>query len=515
MKSRETTIARALLSTAKRDAGRMAMADSGGAEVSFGGAIAKAVFLAGRLEPVWRGQERVGILVPPSVGGGLVNWAAMLMGKIPVNLNYTLSPEGMVSCIEQCGLTDVVVSEKLMKKLKLDLPVRVHALEELAKEPKFFEKVRAGMMAKFCSAEGLLERLGGGAVGEDDLATIIFSSGSTGDPKGVMLTQRNVMSNLTRLDEVYGFSGSDRFLGVLPFFHSFGFIATIAGPAAVGFGAVYHHNPMESKVIGPLIEAHGVTFMVATPTFLQFYLRSCDAEQLASLRQVLVSAEKLPERLAEAFEKKFKQRPLEVYGSTECLAVTVNSKGSERRGSIGRALPGVELKVVDADTQKEVEAGTEGLLKVRSESVMRGYLGNDELTAEVMREGWYDTGDIVRIDADGFVWIAGRLSRFSKIAGEMVPHGKLEEVLHEMAGITEQVFAVAGVPDEKKGERLVVLHTAGEVVLDGVLEKLAGEEIPNLWKPKRGQFVGVEALPYLGTGKLDLKGLQKMAAELG
>ncbi|MGK0187922.1 MAG: acyl-[acyl-carrier-protein]-phospholipid O-acyltransferase [Verrucomicrobiales bacterium] len=515
MKNKEKTIARALLGQAKNDSGRMALADSSGAKVTFSEAITKVLFLTGRLEPIWRGQERVGILVPPSVGGALLNWAAMMMGKVPVNLNYTLSAEGIVSCIEQCGLTDVVVSDKLMKKLKLDLPVRVHRLEELVKEPKLSEKVRAGFLAKFYSAEGILRKLGGDRVTEDDLATIIFSSGSTGDPKGVMLTQRNVMTNLGWIDEVYQFDSGDRFLGILPFFHSFGFIATIAGPAGVGFGVAFHFNPMEAKVIGPLIKEHEVTFMVATPTFLQFYVRSCEAEQLASLRQVLASAEKLPDRLADAFEKKFGQRPLEVYGSTECLAVTANSKQAERKGSIGQALPGVELKVVDPETGQEIKAGGEGLLMVKSASLMRGYLGMDELTSKVVKDGWYETGDIVRIDEDGFVWIAGRLSRFSKIGGEMVPHGKVEEVLQELAGVTEQVFAVAGLPDEKKGERLVVLHTAEDGMLDEVLEKLGATEIPNLWKPKRGQFISVEALPYLGTGKLDLKGLQRMAEEVG
>ena len=154
-------------------------------------------------------------------------------------------------------------------------------------------------------------------------------------------------------------------------------------------------------------------------------------------------------------------------------------------------------------------------MRVKGPNVMKGYLGLPEKTAEVLQEGWYETGDIVRIDEDGFVWIAGRLSRFSKIGGEMVPHGTVEEQLHELAGETEQVFAVAGVPDDKKGERLVVIHTATEEVIEGLLEKLADAEMPNLWKPKRAQFVSVEALPYLGTGKLDLKGLQTMASELG
>lgn len=510
------TLQEALVRTARRAGAKFAMADAGGAKVTFSEALAKTVFLTGRLAPVWRDQENVGIMVPPSVGGALVNWAAFLMGKVPVNLNYTLSQEGIASCIEQCGLTDVVVSGKLMERLKLEMPVRVHELEKLVESPRTSEKLRAGFLAKFGSVEGLLKKCGGAKVGPDDLATIIFSSGSTGEPKGIMLSHRNVITNVEQVGTVFSFLEKDCILGALPFFHSFGFMATIAGPAVYGFGGAYHFNPVEAKVIGPLIAEHGVTILIATPTFLQFYLRGFKAEDVKSLRIAVVGAEKLPARLAKAFEEKLGCRPYEAYGCTECApGIAANGPDAERAGSIGRPVPGMELKVVDSETGEEVEEGRKGLLKVKGANVMRGYLGMPEKTAEVLQDGWYETGDIVRIDEDGYLWIEGRLSRFSKIGGEMVPHGHIEEKLHELIGVTEQVFAVAGVPDEKKGERLVVLHTVGEDLLEDVLQKLAEAEMPNLWKPKRRQFVAVEALPYLGTGKLDLKGLQRMAAQLG
>lgn len=514
--SDNTTLQEILVRTAKRLGAKFALADSGGAKVTWADALAKTVFLTGRLEPVWRGQEKVGILVPPSVGGTLVNWAALMMGKVPVNLNYTLSKEGIASCVEQCGLTDVVVSGKLMKRLKLELPVRVHVLEDLVEKPRLMEKLRAGFLSKLCSPDGLLKRCGGHATGPDDLATIIFSSGSTGDPKGVMLTHRNIISNALQVGSVYSFLENDCMLGVLPFFHSFGFMATIAGPAVYGFGVASHFNPMEAKVVGPLAAEHGVTILISTPTFLQFYLRGIDAEQLRTMRLVVVGAEKLPDRVADAFEKKFGMRPYEAYGCSECSpGVTMNGPDAVRLGSIGRPIPGMEVKVVDPSTGNEMATGREGILKVKGPNVMRGYLNQPGKTAEVLKDGWYETGDVVRIDDDGFLWITGRLSRFSKIGGEMVPHGTVEETLHELAGITEQAFAVTGVPDDRKGERLMVVHTAGDDVLETVLAKLGDSELPNLWKPKRAQFVAVEALPYLGSGKLDLKGLQQMAADLG
>lgn len=510
------TLQRLLVNSVRQHGSKFVLADSGGARVTWSEALGKTVFLAGRLAPLWRGQEKVGILVPPSVGGTLVNWAALLMGKVPVNLNYTLSPEGIMSCIEQCGLTEVVVSGKLMSRLKLDLPVRVHVLEDLVKDPRLLEKLRAGFLSRFCSPEGLLRRLGGDKAELDDLATVIFSSGSTGAPKGVMLTHRNVVTNVRQCGEVYSFAADDCLLGVLPFFHSFGFMATIAGPAVCGFGVASHFNPMEAKVVGPLIAEHGVTILISTPTFLQFYVRGLEAEQLDSLRLVVVGAEKLPDRLADAFEKKFGIRPFEAYGCTECApGVSLNGPGASRSGSIGRPVPGMEVKVVDPEVGEPVETGQEGLLVVKGPNVMKGYFGQPEKTAEVLRDGWYETGDVVRVDEDGYLWITGRLSRFSKIGGEMVPHGTVEEKLHELAGVTEQTFAVAGVPDERKGERLVVIHTADEGTVGELLAKLAGADIPNLWKPKRGQFVAVDSLPYLGSGKLDLNGLQRMAVEWG
>ena len=501
-----------LIQTCRRFSDQLALADSTGAKVTFGEALAKCIFLTGRLRAIWSDQEKVGILVPPSVGGALLNWAALLMGKIPVNLNYTLSQAGITSCIEQCGITDVVVSGKLMKRLKIELPVRVHLLEDLPRKPSLIEKLRTGLLEKCTSASGLLKLLGGSQANPDDLATIIFSSGSTGQPKGVMLSHRNLICNVEQVSGVHSLVQSDRMLGVLPFFHSFGFMTTIAGPAVAGFGCSYHFNPMEAKVIGPLSEKHRVTIMIATPTFLQFYLRGIKPEQLKNLRLVVVGAEKLPNHLADAFENKFQCRPLEGYGSTECSpGVALSGLDTNRSGSVGRLLHDMQAKVVNPDSGSEMPIGEAGLLKVKGPNVMLGYLGMPDKTAEVLQDGWYDTGDIVRLDEEGFLWIEGRLSRFSKIGGEMVPHGNIEETLNGLADQNEQIFAVTGLPDEKKGERLVVIHTANEELLDEVLKKFSDAPIPNLWKPKPGQFLSVPKLPYLGTGKIDLKGLQQIA----
>jgi acyl-[acyl-carrier-protein]-phospholipid O-acyltransferase/long-chain-fatty-acid--[acyl-carrier-protein] ligase len=278
---------------------------------------------------------------------------------------------------------------------------------------------------------------------------------------------------------------------------------------------------MDARTIGGLVAKHGVTLMVATPTFLQGYIRRVEAGQFGSLRFVLAGAEKLPERVALAFEDKFGIRPHEAYGCTECSpGVCINVPGYRARGfyqvgskraHIGHPLPGVTVRVVDPDTNEPVPAGGTGLLLVKGPNVMMGYLGKPDKTAAAMRDGWYVTGDIAMVDADGFVTITDRLSRFSKIGGEMVPHVRVEEVLHELAGATTQVFAVTGVPDERKGERLAVIHTLDAEALAAVLEKLPSRGLPNLWLPRPDAFIRVAAIPVLGTGKTDLRGVRELA----
>src|SRR5204863_1896860 len=257
---------------------------------------------------------------------------------------------------------------------------------------------------------------------------------------------------------------------------------------------------------------------------LQMYTRSCEPEDFGSLQFVMTGAEKLPERLAQAFEDKFGIRVLEGYGATECSpAVTVNTHDfraagfrqvGAKRGKIGHPLPGISVRIVDPETHRDLPLGQPGLMLVRGPNVMKGYLGRPEKTAEVLRDGWYVTGDIATLDEDGFLAITDRLSRFSKIGGEMVPHVKVEEELHKLAAISEQSFAVTGVPDEKKGERLVVLHTLPEDRLKDCLQKLPQSDLPNLWVPRPYAFFKVDALPYLGTGKMDLRKIRELAFEL-
>ncbi len=521
-KARMKTLGRLFLSTARRHPFRFAMGDARVPKMNFHQARTRTVFLARRLKPFWKDQRMVGVLLPPSVPGALLNFAAVLCGKVPVNLNYTASREILDSCAQQCGLKTVVTSRAFLERVKLEVPGEAIFVEDLVARPRFTEKITALVMSWLFPAR-LLER----ALGQrtrphlDDLATVIFSSGSTGDPKGVMLSHYNLASNIEQVAQVFPLNGGDRVLGVLPFFHSFGFTMTLWMPAARGVGVIYHPNPLDLAAVSEIARKYRITFLLATPTFLQAYLRRCSPEDFGSVQFVMVGAEKLPERLAQAFEDRFGIRPLEGYGCTECSpVVSVNIRdfrapgfrqAGAKRGTIGHPLPGVSARIVDVETMEVLPLGQPGLLLVAGPNIMQGYLGKEEKTADVLRDGWYVTGDIARLDEDGFIEITDRLSRFSKIGGEMVPHIKIEEKLHELAEATEQTFVVTGIPDEKKGERLVVLHNLPEEKLKEVLEKLGRSDLPNLWLPRPNQFFRVSEFPHLGTGKLDLRRIRDLA----
>ena len=521
------TLPRAFVRTCRRQPRTFAMADPFSGKINFGTALTKTVFLANRLKNVWRGQSMVGIFLPPGVAGALVNHAAFLGGKVPVNLNYTLSEKTIAESARQCGLKTVVTSRKFLEKIKLTPPGEVIYLEDLAAQPTLGEKLKALLLAKFAPFHFLTRQLGcDRPVTLDDPATVIFSSGSTGEPKGAQISQFNLMANIAQCDLVFSLASGERILGILPFFHSFGFTVTLALPAVLGSGLVFNPSPLDGKAVGALVREHNVTVLLATPTFLQIYLRSLPPEDFGSLKLVVTGAEKLPERIALAFEDHFGIRPFEGYGCTECSpAVACNTfdfraagyrQVGGKRGKVGHPFPGMEVRIADAGDPwgaNPLPPGHAGLLLVRGPNIMQGYLDNPKLTAEVLRDGWYCTGDMAVRDEDGFLQITGRLSRFSKIGGEMVPHIKIEETLHELQGATDLTFVVTAVPDEKKGERLVVLHRLPEADLAGCLEKFAACDLPNLWKPRAEAFCRVENFPLLGTGKLDLRRVRQLAEE--
>jgi acyl-[acyl-carrier-protein]-phospholipid O-acyltransferase/long-chain-fatty-acid--[acyl-carrier-protein] ligase len=516
---------RAFIHAMRRYPFRLAMADQNRPHVSALKALIGSIALARALRPHWHKQARVGALLPPTVAAAVINVAAPLCGKTIVNLNYTVGKSGLEAAVRLAGLRTIVTSRVFVDKAKLELPEgpTVLWIEDIAATMTAGAKALAALLALFGTMR-VIERACGQKtpVTMDDLATIIFSSGSTGEPKGVMLSHFSVDANAEAASQVLHLFQEERVLGILPFFHSFGYLVfwlVMFNNA----GMIFHPSPLDVAAIGELVRRYKITFLVTTPTFLQLYYRRCTPEQFSSLRVVLTGAEKLQNRLAQAIEDKFGIGPIEGYGVTECAPViAVNCpdfraagyyQPASRRGTVGQPLPGVSVRIVDPETSAPLPPGKPGMLLVKGPNVMNGYLGREDLTAKVMTDGWYVTGDIAMLDDDGFLTITDRLSRFSKIGGEMVPHGKVEEALQQAAGAETQVFAVTGIPDERKGEQLAVLHTLDEEKIPDIMAQLSSNGLPNLFIPARANFVKVEALPVLGTGKMDLRALKRIATE--
>ena len=524
-KSYRRPLHREFIHAMRRHPFRFAMADHTRPHVSSLQALIGSIVLAKALRRQWEDQRHVGILLPPTVAGALINVAAPLCGKTSVNLNYTVGKFGLEAAVRLAGLRTIVTSRVFVEKAKLELPdgPSIIWLEDVARTIGTGQKLLASLLA-LCAPARLIELACGQhtPLTMDDLATIIFSSGSTGEPKGVMLSHFNVDANAQGAGQVLHLYQDERVLGILPFFHSFGYLVfwfVMFNNA----GLVFHPSPLDVAAIGELVRRYRITFLVTTPTFLQLYLRRCTPEQFSSLRVVLTGAEKLPSRLAQAFEDRFGIAPIEGYGITECApVVAVNCpdfraagyfQPASRRGTVGQPLPGVSVQIVDPDSFAPLPPSTPGMLLVKGPNVMKGYLEREDLTANALRDGWYITGDIATLDEDGFLTITDRLSRFSKIGGEMVPHGHVEEALQQAAGADMQVFAVTGIPDERKGEQLAVLHTLDESQIPGIVAKLAASGLPNLYIPPRTNFIKVNALPTLGTGKMDLRNLKRIAIE--
>jgi len=506
------------------------IADSLGTEMSGATLLLRTLILRRilRREVLATDEEYVGLLLPPSCGGVTANAALALDRRIAVNLNYTAKSEVLNQCLEMCGIKHILTSRKFMSKMNFDLDAELVYLDDFRDQVTTSDKLTAAMQA-FAMPSWMLEaHLGLHKVDHDDVLTIIFTSGSTGTPKGVMLTYANIASNVEAIEQVVHLDKHDVLMGLLPLFHSFGYTITMWAVLAIDVKGVYHFSPLDGRQIGELSEKYGTTVLLSTPTFLRTYLRRCTPEQFKKLDVVVTGAEKLPKDLADAFEARFGVRPVEGYGTTELSPLaTVNVPPSRSRekgqldakeGTVGRPVPGVSGKITDLDTGEDLGADQPGMLWISGPNVMKGYLHREDLTAEVIQDGWYKTGDVAKIDEDGFVTITGRISRFSKIGGEMVPHIQIEETLNGLIGIDDESgelkAAVTAVPHEKKGEQLIVLHTELEQSPEELCEGLAKAGLPNIFIPSPDSFYKVDSLPILGSGKLDLKAIQAQAAGL-
>jgi acyl-[acyl-carrier-protein]-phospholipid O-acyltransferase / long-chain-fatty-acid--[acyl-carrier-protein] ligase len=470
-------------------------------------------------------EQRIGIVLPASKGSMVANLAVVLAGKVPVNLNFTMGRAANEFCRERAGLSVAISATAFMERVKdFPWPPRVLKLDELM--PRLKKEILFWwMMSIFCPAPILARLLGVPNKGGHAEATLLFTSGSTGDPKGVVLSHRNIVGNVSQFREMLDAKKDDAILGSLPFFHSFGCTVTLWYPLIEGVRIVTYPTPLEVAKNAALIERYKLTLLIATPTFLRGYLRKAEPQQLRSLRLVITGAEKLPLDLAKTFEERFNQRVFEGYGLTETSPVISTNlpepkpirpgeqvQPSSRLGSVGKMAPGIAAEIHNPENDQKLSLHETGMIWFRGVNIFEGYLQDEKRTAEVLRDGWLKTGDIGRFDEDGFLYIEGRLSRFSKIGGEMVPHESIEHKIIDLldfAGKDERVFAIMGVQDEAKGEALVLL-SAIDVDLAQLRDKLRDAGVPNLWIPRK--ICRVDSIPVMASGKLDLRRCQELAA---
>ncbi|HVD96462.1 MAG TPA: AMP-binding protein, partial [Candidatus Limnocylindria bacterium] len=457
-------------------------------------------------------DERIAIVLPASKGSMVANLAVTLANKVPVDLNFTMGRAANESCCRRADLRVAISATPFMERLKdFPWPERVLKLDELM--PRMKRQIIFWLIVSLLAPARLLLRLlqipkkGGHSE-----AVLLFTSGTTGEPKGVVVSHRNVVGNVSQFRELLDARKTDAILGSLPFFHTFGSTVTLWYPLIEGVRIVTYPNPLEAGRCAALIEQYKLTFLLATPTFLRVYLRKAEAQQLRTLRLIIVGAEKLPLDLASHFEERFHKKVFEGYGLTETAPVaSVNLpdpeprkpgeqvQPSSRLGSVGRLAPGMAAEIREPESERKLSLFETGMLWLRGANIFEGYLHDPKRTAEILRDGWLKTGDIGRFDEDGFLYIEGRLSRFSKIGGEMVPHETIEQKiidLLELSGREERPIAIVGVQDEAKGEALVLL-SAVDIDLAELRKKLQEAGVPNLWIPKNVQRV--EAIPVLAS----------------
>jgi acyl-[acyl-carrier-protein]-phospholipid O-acyltransferase / long-chain-fatty-acid--[acyl-carrier-protein] ligase len=461
--------------------------------------------------------RRVAVVLPPGIGAVVANVAITLAGKTAVNLNFTVGRMAIQSAIQQGDIHLAISAGPVIERLpECPWPEEVWQLEKLVSELRariVFWRVAVLLMPEWLIGSLLRIPKKGGR----DEAVVLFTSGTAGEPKGVVLSHRNIISNVTQFRSIVDLGRTDTLMASLPFFHCFGCTVTLWHPLIKGVRTVTYPTPVEVLKNAELIQRYQVTLLPTTPTFLRGYLKHAEPKQFASVRLLVTGAEKLPRELAQAFQQKFGFPVFEGYGLTETApVVSVDvpedaAHPSARTGSVGKLLPGQAAQIRDPSSGVLLRPHQLGMLWLKGPNVFEGYLAQGERTQGALRDGWFRTGDLARFDEDGFLYIEGRISRFSKVAGEMVPHEIIETKILQSFGIElgeEGVMTVVGVPDEFKGERLVLVTTL-DLPKNELRKKLLAAGIPILWIPREVKHVA--RIPTLSSGKVDLAKCRELA----
>ncbi len=456
----------------------------------------------------YRGKY-LGIMVPTSAGCMLSILGALMCGKIPVMINYaTGAAENCVYAQEKCSFKTIITSKKLLEKINVKPIDGMIFLEDIMASLSLFDKLPALVKSKF-SAKMIKSFVHDGT--ENEISVILFTSGSEKEPKAVQLSHKNMFHNITNIPKQVELFSDDLFLANLPLFHIFGLTIDFWLPLSLGGSIVAYPNPLDYKIISKLVKKYNVTVMAGTPAFYYGYLKKSDPGDFASLRLGVAGADKLTPHIYEGFLKKHNVRIMEGYGATETSPViSVNSEKFNKLGSVGKPLPGVQVKIVHRETDDVLPPDEEGKILVKGDLVMEGYLGDLEETSLRIRNGWYDTGDMGVMDGDGFLWHRGRLKRFVKVGGEMVSLVKVESVLEKLLP-EDSVCCVVDVPNPTKGADIVAAIATGEIDHKSILKEMA-KDLPSIAVPKEIYFI--ENIPMMGSGKVNFREVEQICRNM-
>ena len=533
--ARLDTLPKMWIKEAKSQGSKLCIADSTGVELSAYKFITAVFLMRKKFKKLLGKQQNVGLIVPTSAGGSIANMATLTLGKTIVNLNYSAGTQSLKHAVLLAGIKQIITSKQFMTKLKakgFDLEEALDGIELLYLEEikKSISKVES--LAMFAQVKLLptfvLSALYVKKVNNSDTASILFSSGSEGIPKGIELSHQNILGNIKEFINVINPNEQDVMLGTLPIFHSFGITVTTFAPLIEGIPVVCHPDPTDGLGIAKMSHKYRATFLFATATFFRLYARNkkIHPKMFENLRMTIAGAEKLPNEIRVLFKERFGKDIWEGYGATETAPAascnvhdsivpdTYHVQVGAKAGTIGLPLPGTAIKIVNPETFEELAFGEDGMILIAGVQVMKGYLKNEEKTAEVIKEiegeRWYVTGDKGHVDVDGFLTIVDRYSRFAKIAGEMVSLGLVEGEIGKILSEDEQI-ALTAIPDDKKGERLVLLFE-GERDLEELKVAIKAIGMNPLFVPS--SYFKVDVVPKLGTGKADFKGAKRVALEL-
>ncbi|MET0355288.1 MAG: acyl-[ACP]--phospholipid O-acyltransferase [Cellvibrio sp.] len=522
----------AWMRSAKEHLGAACVIDTTGVELSHAKVMAATAAFAHKMRKIDL-SKNVALLLPASSAAIIANMAVMLNGQTVVNLNFTTSVSAIQAGAKNADIKTVYTSEKFVEKLKsrgLDVDgmlqgLHVVYLEHLQKEISKPLLAISFLLTILLPAYSFY-RLFGRKVTINDPAAILFSSGSEGTPKGIVLSHRNFMANIKQISDVLKTRDSDLVMGSLPPFHSFGLTVTTLLPLVEGIPVVCHPDPTDVVAIAKAIARHKVTIMCGTATFLRLYTKNKKVQPLMldSLRVVVAGAEKLALDVREEFLSKFNKIIYEGYGATETTPVaSVNIPDQldmndwhvqigSKIGTVGLPLPGCSFRVVDPATLQTLPVGEDGLILISGTQVMMGYLNDEEKTKSVIVEldnrRWYKTGDKGHLDADGFLTIVDRYSRFAKLGGEMVSLGAVESEIKKVITEPDVEMVAVNIPDDKKGEQVVLLIN---LAIDSaeLRKRLLAINCNPLMIPST--VLQVEAIPKLGSGKTDFGGAKQVA----